>query len=101
LNNVIRHADAHNVHIAVDYGDHAVQVQVSDDGRGFDVERLRQSATFGRQPLGLAGMQERAALLGGRVTIRSRPGDGTLIEASLPYREESEEGREHATAVGG
>jgi nitrate/nitrite-specific signal transduction histidine kinase len=46
-------------------------------------------------------MQERAALLGGLVTIKSQPGEGTLIEASLPYRDESEELRDHAPAVGG
>jgi signal transduction histidine kinase len=36
-------------------------------------------------------MQERAALLGGLVTIKSQPGEGTLIEAALPYRDESED----------
>jgi signal transduction histidine kinase len=101
LNNVVRHAEARNVRIVLEYTDRGVHLTVKDDGRGFDLERLRQTPSSGRQPLGLAGMQERAALLGGLVTIQSRPGEGTLIEASLPYREESEAQRDHAPAPGG
>ncbi|HEY5901311.1 MAG TPA: sensor histidine kinase, partial [Anaerolineales bacterium] len=100
LNNVIRHAEAHNVDIALAYTEAGVHVSVQDDGRGFDVDRLRKSPSSGRQPLGLAGMQERAALLGGLVTIHSQPGEGTQIEASLPYREESEDLRDHAPVAG-
>jgi len=101
LNNVIRHAEAKNVHIALDYSERGVHVAVQDDGRGFDVDRLRTVAGSGRQPLGLAGMQERAALLGGQVTIQSQAGQGTLIEASLPYHEENEATLDHAPASGG
>jgi signal transduction histidine kinase len=90
LNNVIRHADANSVQISLAYTEQGVHVVIKDDGRGFDVGRLKQSSATHRQPLGLAGMQERAALLGGLVTIHSTPGAGTLIEASLPYSEESE-----------
>ena len=78
-----------------------MHVAVRDDGRGFDVDRLNQPTATHRQPLGLAGMQERAALLGGLVTIRSSPGEGTLIEATLPYGEESEVRRDRSPAVGG
>jgi len=101
LNNVIRHAEARNVHIVLDYSERGVHLTVRDDGRGFDLERLRRTSSSGRQPLGLAGMQERASLLGGLVSISSDPGAGTLIEASLPYREESEELGDHALASGG
>ncbi|HET6847083.1 MAG TPA: sensor histidine kinase [Anaerolineales bacterium] len=101
LNNVIRHAEAARVDVALEYADDSVRVVVRDDGRGFDIERLKQPSASHRQPLGLAGMQERAALLGGHVTIRSRPGEGTLIEASLPYGEESEGLRDDSPAPGG
>ncbi len=100
LNNVIRHAEASKVHIALEYTGEGVHVAVQDDGRGFDVERLKQPTATHRQPLGLAGMQERAALLGGLVTIRSRPGEGTLIEATLPYGDESEVQHDGAPAPG-
>ena len=101
LNNVIRHADAGNVHIALDYTENGVHVAVRDDGSGFDLSRLKQPSASHRQPLGLAGMQERAALLGGLVNISSTPGEGTLIEAFLPYGEESEVRPDHAPAIGG
>jgi signal transduction histidine kinase len=101
LNNVMRHAEAGKVHISLDYAEPGVHVVIQDDGRGFDVERLKQPTASHRQPLGLAGMQERAALLGGLVTVRSRPGEGTWIEASLPYGEESEVQRDDSPAIGG
>jgi signal transduction histidine kinase len=100
LNNIIRHAEARSVHIALDYTDDGVHLKVKDDGRGFDLARLKQPTATHRQPLGLAGMQERAALLGGLVTIHSSPGEGTLIEATLPYGEESEVRLDNPPVVG-
>jgi signal transduction histidine kinase len=101
LNNVIRHADARNARIALDFADKGVRVSIRDDGSGFDLERLRRTQSSGRPPLGLAGMQERAALLGGAVTVQSEPGQGTLIEAFVPYREEGEAQRGDAPTTGG
>jgi signal transduction histidine kinase len=101
LNNVIRHAEAHRVNISLNYTEQGVHLTVKDDGRGFDVARLKQPAATRRQPLGLAGMQERAALLGGLVTIRSTPGEGTLIDATLPYGDESEVRIDNSPYVGG
>jgi signal transduction histidine kinase len=101
LNNAIRHAEANSVDIALHYADHAVRVSVRDDGRGFNMDRLQRSPSSSRQQLGLAGMQERAALLGGNVAIQSAPGEGTLIEAYIPYREEGEAQGDHAAALGG
>lgn len=101
LNNVIRHAAAQNVQIKLDYQQELVHLNVHDDGVGFNTDRLQTMESSGRQPLGIAGMQERASLLGGAVSIRSRPGAGTWIEAALPYGEESEESRDHAAVAGG
>jgi two-component system, NarL family, sensor histidine kinase UhpB len=76
LSNVARHSGAHRVCVsAVREGGEAV-VRVDDDGHGFD------PATAPRG-LGLTGMRERAVLAGGRVAIRSVPGEGTLIELRL------------------
>jgi signal transduction histidine kinase len=101
LNNVIRHSEARNARVTVDYADKGLRVSVRDDGCGFDLERLRRTQASSRPPLGLAGMQERAALLGGFVTIQSNPGNGTTIEAFVPYRDESEATRGDTTAPGG
>ena len=60
-----------------------LQVEVIDDGRGFDVrETLLDAAQRGR--LGLVGVSERARLLGGRCEIRSKPGGPTSISVTLP-----------------
>jgi signal transduction histidine kinase len=100
LNNVIRHAEARNARVALEFAPRGVQISVRDDGCGFDLERLRQTQSSGRPSLGLAGMQERAALLGGLVSVQSQPGQGTLIEAFVPYRDEAKEPRDDAPAVG-
>ena len=57
-----------------------VVAEVGDDGRGFSVEKAMSSAGG----LGLLGMRERAALVGGRVTIESEQGDGTRVRVALP-----------------
>lgn len=101
LNNAIRHGEANNAAIALDFDSKGVRVRIRDDGRGFDPERLRQSQASSRPPLGLAGMQERAALLGGAVTVNSAPGQGTSIEAFVPYREEGEANIGDPPAPGG
>jgi signal transduction histidine kinase len=84
LNNVVKHAQASYVELNLEFrGDYA-RIRVRDNGIGFDSEVLRL-ARLGRMSLGLAGMEERAALLGGTVTISSRPGYGTEVEAIIPY----------------
>ncbi len=89
LNNVVRHAEAKNVGVSLSFEEKGVHVSVRDDGCGFDMERLNRVQSSSRPPLGLAGMRERAALLGGAVSIQSAPGDGTLIEAFVPYHNEA------------
>jgi signal transduction histidine kinase len=100
LNNVIRHADARHVSISLRYAREGVRATVSDDGGGFDLDRLRRTQASSRPPLGLAGMQERAALLGGAVTVKSQPGEGTVIDAFVPYQDEAEVRHEDAPTAG-
>ncbi len=90
LNNVIKHAEAKNVKVELDFEEKGMRVNVRDDGRGFDPEHIKVVQSSSRPSLGLAGMQERAALLGGKVSFQTRPGQGTLIEAFIPYHHESE-----------
>jgi len=59
------------------------QATVQDDGGGFDVSSLGRPAD-GKPALGLLGMKERASLLGGRLDIRSRPGEGTTVMLDIP-----------------
>lgn len=76
VNNARRHAHAKNVTVEVKQTDTVVQVQIRDDGSGFDGKRIRG--------IGLLGMDERVKRLGGTLTIDSTPGAGTTIRAELP-----------------
>jgi signal transduction histidine kinase len=83
LSNVRVHSGAASVRVVVAQNARGVSIEVTDDGRGFDVERtLARSARRGR--LGLLGMAERIRLLGGTFDVRSRPGGPTAIYAHLP-----------------
>jgi signal transduction histidine kinase len=76
LTNVARHARARRVSLRLVRTEAAVELRVQDDGTGFE------SAAGGR--LGLRGMRERAALLGGSVEVESQLGVGTTITAHFP-----------------
>jgi two-component system, NarL family, sensor histidine kinase UhpB len=83
LTNVVRHARARQVRIDLRQGDEEVDLLIRDDGVGFDPEIARRRAARG-QSLGLLGMQERVALLGGRADIQSQPGLGTTVRVWFP-----------------
>ena len=79
LNNVDKHARADNVTVTWDVVDGQFELTVTDDGRGFDLERgVRDSA------YGLVGMRERADVIGAHIDIQSRPGDGTTVRVNVP-----------------
>jgi signal transduction histidine kinase len=78
LTNVARHAGAGSVSVRLVRRETSVELRVQDDGAGF------KPGNSGR--LGLRGMRERAALLGGSVEVESRPGAGTTITARIPVR---------------
>jgi signal transduction histidine kinase len=78
LTNVVKHAGAAHVSIVVSSRDSSVAVTVDDDGRGFDTDAVRTSA------LGLLGMRERLALVGGTLTVESSPDAGTTLAAQVP-----------------
>jgi signal transduction histidine kinase len=83
LSNSARHGQGTGVAVRVtDSGDGQMMAEVSDKGPGFDV---RQRPRGGH--LGLAGMRERAELLGGRLELESRLGAGTRVRAFLPLTE--------------
>jgi signal transduction histidine kinase len=83
LGNVREHSDASEVRISVAADAGGVRAELSDNGRGFDVESTLLVAGRGGH-LGLVGMQERVRLLDGHSRIDSRPGGPTTITISLP-----------------
>jgi signal transduction histidine kinase len=77
LHNVTRHAEASSVRIVVQQEAQHLLIAIQDDGRGFDVARSRG--------LGLLGMEERVAHVGGSLHVVSEKGKGTLISVILPF----------------
>ncbi|MGW2301338.1 sensor histidine kinase [Streptomyces sp. NPDC001809] len=76
LANVRKHAGASTVSVFLDRQEDRIELEITDDGRGFVVERSRG--------FGLDGMRRRLAELGGELTVTSSPGDGTRVLAALP-----------------
>lgn len=81
LTNTARHARAHRVSVALRHAGDWLELEIDDDGNGFDVEQARRDPAAG---LGLTSMAERAAALGGSLSIYSAPGAGTRIRARFP-----------------
>ena len=83
LANVVRHAEATEVSVLLDSRGSSLKLIVEDDGQGFDIAQVMGSRLMERN-LGLHGMQERASLLGGTLTIESTPGVGTSLFVEIP-----------------
>ncbi|HWY40647.1 MAG TPA: transporter substrate-binding domain-containing protein [Chthoniobacterales bacterium] len=80
ITNALRHSNATRIDVDLGRENGNFRLQVRDDGRGFDVESAQAQAVG----LGLIGIKERAALVGGRAKIISSPNKGATIEVSLP-----------------
>ena len=80
LHNALRHAGASQVDVELVRRGRSTLLTISDDGRGFDPDTVRRA---GRH-LGLVSMRDRAAGIGGRLTVTSSPGRGTTIETEVP-----------------
>ena len=77
LNNIVKHADASLVTILLRKIDNRTELQISDNGCGFDVTRYRRG-------LGFINIRNRTELLGGKMEITSSPGKGCLLTVCLP-----------------
>ncbi len=83
LQNVVKHARATMARLAFHADDQTARLEIADDGVGFDtLERPLGSDEMGGY--GLLSMAERAEIVGGRLNIRSRPGAGTTVTATIP-----------------
>ena len=78
LTNVRRHASADHVRLSLEADDGQIVLRIEDDGGGFDTSARKLNRH------GLAGIAHRIQMLGGRLTIDSKPGQGTCIEARAP-----------------
>jgi len=79
LTNVARHAGAKRASVHMRQDEDRVLLEINDDGRGITEVELRNSTSFG-----LLGMRERARMLGGKVSIEGREGEGTTVTITMP-----------------
>jgi signal transduction histidine kinase len=82
LSNAAKHSQATHVTVSVEADQVQLRVEIVDDGVGFDNARAREFLQMGR--VGLASMRERVELASGTFVVRSTPGRGTTIVATLP-----------------
>jgi len=80
LTNVLRHAQAKTAHLNLTYSPDRIQLNIEDDGEGFDPQDIPP----GR--FGLVGLNERAHMLGGNLILESSPGGGTRVEVTIPLK---------------
>jgi PAS domain S-box-containing protein len=81
MNNICKHANASSATIQLQLKSGQILLNISDNGRGFNIDTVRKG-------LGLANMRNRAELFGGKVSIISEEGYGTLMSVSIPFRAE-------------
>ncbi len=80
LSNAAQHSEAAEIQVRADHGEDGIELTVTDDGHGFTFDQ----ATRG---LGIGGMRERALLVGGDLTVESRPDFGTRVRLFVPIEE--------------
>ena len=79
LQNVIKHSGATEASVDLVCHSDALHLYIADHGVGFDIQELRKS-----EGLGFLSMKERLRLVGGQLSLDSRPGHGTRIDARIP-----------------
>jgi PAS domain S-box-containing protein len=90
LTNVRKHADTTCVRLSLGRLGQEVRLRVRDRGKGFSEAELNRTGGAGER-VGISGMEERVALLGGEFRVCSRPGSGTLVVAKVPLPNPEEE----------
>jgi signal transduction histidine kinase len=86
VRNVVRHANATNLVVSINYNVDAATINITDDGVGFDVNT---DGLITGNHLGILSMRERANLLDGHCEVRSSPGSGTTVIATIPLQRAS------------
>jgi signal transduction histidine kinase len=84
ITNTIRHANASQISISLTYAVDHIKLQISDDGQGFDVDKILAEQSDGSPAWGLLGIFERTSLVNGTCSILSTPGQGTTVELTVP-----------------
>ena len=83
LTNVAKHAHASRVAVSLEKISAVVRMEIKDDGKSFQVDRVLHAQKGKR--LGLLGMRERVEMVGGKFAVASAPGQGTTIQVEIPF----------------
>jgi PAS domain S-box-containing protein len=84
LTNVSKHAEASRVFISVSYYPASIEIEIEDNGKGFEVDKDLRKGMLLKGGLGLFGIKERVAAFGGVFSITSKKGSGTMISIQIP-----------------
>ena len=90
ISNITKHANAQNVTISLEFLDKELRLYIFDDGKGFNVEKLNVRSDDISCGFGLISMRERVELLGGELSISSKPGKGTWLNIVISLIQEEE-----------
>ncbi len=100
VTNALRHAEARRIDVRLESTRTAIRLQVRDDGKGFSADSVLASGTS--RSFGLFGMGERVRDMGGRLEVKSQPGEGTCVQAEVPLAvEEHPKEETHARVADG
>lgn len=80
LTNIVRHSNATSVDIKMKLNEGTIMMEISDNGKGITVDEINNTKS-----LGLLGMGERAKILGGKFSIKGKPGKGTAVTLQVPF----------------
>jgi signal transduction histidine kinase len=83
LENVVRHSEASSLAVRLEQNRRKLELTIEDDGRGVTEDKFGTPGAEGKDRLGIRGMQERAALIDGKLDIMGREGQGTLIRLTV------------------
>jgi signal transduction histidine kinase len=83
INNALKHAKAEHIWVRIKQTPTAIETVVEDDGRGFDLAKVKASYEK-RGSFGLLNIEERATLMGGMAEMESEPGRGTRVKVIVP-----------------
>lgn len=92
--NVFKHAKATQIHMQMTITDRMVKIEISDNGAGFDMEKMKEKISSGNH-FGIIGMQERVEMLDGEFKIESSEGCGTKVYLNIPIEGRKENQENH------
>ena len=84
VNNAVKYSKAKNIGVSLEHSGSQLRITISDDGKGFDFEKLKDSGHFAVSGHGIFNMKERTAFINGNFELDSKPGKGTDINITIP-----------------